>query len=164
MAEVAVEAPAEAPTEAPAKAPMEVTTTMGSKCFLNSRISSSIISCTIFATFTLQLDLNTDTCRGHDTTSKLPTDSAEIVEAKEIENHVSPIIYCWSLQQPPWRTTGMLIIKIVFNHEPSFKKNNWLLDCSLKQPPAASRSAKQFPWGLGAMESPIKISEIIMTN
>ena len=94
MAEVAVEAPAEAPTEAPAKAPMEVTTTMGSKCFLNSRISSSIILCTIFATFTLQLDLNTDTCRGHDTISKLPPDSAEIVEAKEIENHVSPIIYC----------------------------------------------------------------------
>ena len=44
------------------------------------------ISCTIFATFSLQLD----TCRGHDRVSKLQTDSAEIEEAKEVENHVSP--------------------------------------------------------------------------
>ena len=91
-------------------------------------------------------------------------DSAEIVEAKEIENHVSPIIYCWSLQQPPWRTALTLILKIVFNHDTSFKKVHWLQDCSHKQPQAASRNFKQPPWRLGAMESPIKTSEIIVPN
>ena len=44
------------------------------------------------------------------------------------------------------------------------KKVHWLQDCSLKQPQAASRSFKQPPWRLGAMESPIKTSEIIVPN
>jgi hypothetical protein len=35
-----------------------------------------------------------------------------------------------------------------------FKTFNWLLDCSLKQP----------PWRLGAMKSPIKVSGILVPN
>ena len=51
--------------------------------------------CTIFATFSLKLCLDTDAA------SKLQTDSSEVVEAKEIENHVSLIIHCWRLMGRP---------------------------------------------------------------
>ena len=74
----------------------------------------------------------------------------------------------YSLLQPPaasmeadwmdisFKTSGMLklMLKFFLIMTHYCKIFNWVLDCSLKQPPRR----------LGAMESPIKTSEIIMTN
>ena len=49
--------------EVPVEDLVEFKTTMGSKKFMNSLIClDPFILCTIFATFSLQLDLSTDAC------------------------------------------------------------------------------------------------------
>ena len=67
----------------------------------------------------------------HTEASKLHTDSVEALEAKEKQNHISPIIHQFLLKP-------MLILKILLKQTIIAKFSIWLLDCSLKQPQAAS--------------------------
>ena len=72
----------------------------------------------------------------HTEASKLHTDSVEALEAKEKQNHISPII-------PHF----LLILKILLKQTiiAKFSIGFWI---------AASSSLKQPPWSLGVIERP----------
>ena len=76
----------------------------------------------------------------HAEASKLHTYSVEALEAKKQQNHTSPH---YSIIQPPAASMEADVNTKYFVKMAHYCKIfNWLLDCSLKQP----------PWSLGVME------------